>query len=270
MKVIIAIYRMFNLLSIDIAVGAVICSLFFAKLYGVDPSLPSLILLGLSVWIIYTTDRLLDVYDAKGEVTSERHRFHKVNKKVLILCLSTIITIVVVLIFFVHNSIVIYGMFLSVVVIIYMVCRRRLYIIKEFAIALLYTIGVMVPVLPEFVISFNSCIPLVIFFFIALSNLVLFSMYEREDDLKDGQVSIATIMKPESIEKVIVRLFIISFTLTVYLMVWLEMYMVAMVFIIMVGILSLIHWQRNWFSRYNRYRWIGDAIFLIPAFYLLM
>ena len=53
-------YRFINILSIDVAIGAVVNARFFAHLFGVPILHQGLISLGLAIWIIYTTDHLLD------------------------------------------------------------------------------------------------------------------------------------------------------------------------------------------------------------------
>jgi len=269
MKEVIKYYRLFNLLSMDVAEGAVVCSLFFSKIYAVTPAWTSLISLGLTVWIIYTADRLLDVRDAEGKVSSERHRFHKDNQRALTFWLVFIILIDAALLFFMPLTIIKRGALLSVIVIIYILFCRRLHLLKEVFVALLYTAGVVVPVLPERNISLHSTFPLIQFFVIALLNLIIFSWYEREQDLNNKQISLATLQDDRSIGYLVFALVIMSSLLSGYMILWLEMYFVSMVLWMMTMILLMLYRQRNLFEYEDQYRLIGDAVFLLPSIYLL-
>ena len=65
MSKILRLCQTLNILSIDIAAGAVICCAFFADILGVSVLPYGFITLGLTVWIIYTVDHLLDVWREK-------------------------------------------------------------------------------------------------------------------------------------------------------------------------------------------------------------
>jgi 4-hydroxybenzoate polyprenyltransferase len=270
MNEVIKYYRLFNVLSLDVAAGAIVSSLFFAKLYSIIPSLIPMISLGLTVWLIYTADRLLDVKDIHGEVTSERHQFHKRNQRELTYWLAFIMIIDLALIFFMPTTIIKRGILLSMFVIIYIVVRKRLYLFKEFFVAVLYTAGVILPAIPENQFGLDAYLPILQFFFIALLNLVIFSWYERQNDLKDKQESIATILSERAIRSSLLVLFIISFSISVYMTLLVKAYLVSMVFVIMTAILFLICWRKPHFEKNDYYRWVGDSIFLFPLIYLLL
>jgi len=62
----------------------VICASFFARLLDVAILPQGLISLGLTVWIIYTADHLLDAKKFKNKMRlTERHRFHQRHFKVI-------------------------------------------------------------------------------------------------------------------------------------------------------------------------------------------
>ena len=56
---IIKVYRLFQALSLDIAIGAVILSTAVAKYYGVSLTWPIQLCLFIAVWLIYTFDHLM-------------------------------------------------------------------------------------------------------------------------------------------------------------------------------------------------------------------
>ena len=54
--------RFMNILSLDVVAGALLSSAFAAALLEVRPAVPYWMVLGMSVWIIYTADHLVDAY----------------------------------------------------------------------------------------------------------------------------------------------------------------------------------------------------------------
>jgi 4-hydroxybenzoate polyprenyltransferase len=269
MEEVIKLYRLFNILSLDVAVGAVTGSLFFAKFFEVVPVVPSLISLGLTVWIIYTSDRLLDIRNVRGQAASERHRFHQRNQKKLILWLFMIMIIDFGLIFFMPATIVENGIMLSIVVAIYLLFRKHLHISKELLVATLYTAGVLLPVWPSNEIVLNDLLFILLFFLMALLNLIIFSSLEKKDDLKDKQTSVATIIEEKSVRIILIGLFIIAFSICLYLILLPVYYSAALMFFVMTAILLIIFVFKDFFVRNEYYRMAGDAVFFLPLIYLL-
>jgi hypothetical protein len=65
----------FNLLNIDAPLVAVAWQVWFARCFGIALAPLSVAALAMTVWMIYATDRLLDVRG--GTPKTERHRFHR-------------------------------------------------------------------------------------------------------------------------------------------------------------------------------------------------
>lgn len=269
MKEVFRFYRLLNLLSLDVAVGAVVGSFFFTRIYGVATSWPSLISLGLTVWMIYTADRLLDVRDLKEEAASERHRFHQRNQKKLKCGLVGVMIADITLIFFMPGEVIKHGMFLSVVVAVYILLQRKLHISKELLVASLYTAGVLLPAWPEGRMSLTQYLPMLLFFLIAITNLIIFSWYEKENDLRDKQKSVATLVDEGTIRFMLNGLFVTAFSISLYLFSQQVYRFMSLVFITMTIVLLLIFRYTKFFASNDYYRLVGDAVFLIPIFYLL-
>ncbi len=270
MKEVIKLYRLFNLLSLDVVVGAVTGSLFFAKIFEVVPSYPSFVSLGLTVWIIYTADRLLDIRDVRGEAASERHRFHQRNQTKLKYWIVVVLIIDIVLIFFMPIKVIKYGILLSLVVVIYILLRKKLHISKELSVAALYTLGVVLPSWPEIQMSSAQYLIALLFFLIALINLIVFSWYEKENDLRDKQDSVATLVEEITIHYLLIGIFVITFSISFYLFFQPPYHFIALVFFAMAAILLLIYSCKRFFIRNDYYRVLGDSVFLFPMVYLLV
>src|SRR5690349_20970168 len=103
-------YRWVNILSLDVAAGAVISALFFVDITNAQVYPLSLLALGLAVWIIYTVDHLKDVYRLTQVATTNRHRFHQQHFKVLIIVASLALLTVVGLTFYLRTGILNWGL----------------------------------------------------------------------------------------------------------------------------------------------------------------
>lgn len=269
MNEVIKSYRLFNRLSLDVVSGAVVGSLFFAKIYGVAISYPALISLALTVWLIYTADRLLDVQDIEGAAASERHRFHQQHLKKMKYAAGMVMIVDIALIFFMPEEVIKHGIFLTGVVVAYILLRRKLHILKELLIASLYTAGVLLPAWPHDQLRLVQYFPILLFFLIALINLILFSWYERENDLKDKTDSVATLVDASTIRFILKGLFIITFSGSLYLFLQPVYHFMSLVFLTMTIVLFLIFKYNTFFVTNDYYRLAGDAVFLFPIFYLM-
>src|SRR6187431_1308602 len=98
-------YRFINLLSIDVALGAVCSALFFARLLSVRILPFGLITLGLSVWIIYSVDHLLDARKLKSKASTMRHRFHQEHSRSITIMVLIATIVNAVLIFFIRKPV---------------------------------------------------------------------------------------------------------------------------------------------------------------------
>jgi len=84
MKHKIQIWQWPNILSLDAALIAMSWQWVFSNSTGSSPGTASYLVLGLSVWLTYQADRLLDVSTRSFDrLSSSRHRFAKQNKSAL-------------------------------------------------------------------------------------------------------------------------------------------------------------------------------------------
>src|SRR6187402_2077625 len=120
-----AFYRTINLLSIDVAAGAVCSSLLFAEILKVHILSYGLASLGLSVWIIYTADDLLDARKIKTPAATERHRFHQRHFNLLLILLAVAILVNGLIILFVRKPVLISGIIVASFVAIYLLLHRH-------------------------------------------------------------------------------------------------------------------------------------------------
>lgn len=263
-------YRALNILSLDVAVGAVVGALFFATVFQVMPRIAGLLALGLSVWIIYTTDHLLDARRSHGKAATRRHRFHQVHFKLLVRCWFVAVAVDALLLFFIRASVLKGGLLLAVFVLFYFVALRFLRFMKEFIGAWLYTTGVMllsVPVTPV-QITVAHVMLMIQFFLTALFNLILFSWMDRANDLQSHHDSFATVLGERAARYFLLMVATIQLLLLVWQTaheLWIESGLIA----IMQGVLLLMFVTPRYFKVKDRFRVWGDAIFFLPTIYLV-
>ena len=269
MKRLLGFYRTLNWLSIDVSIGAVVGTLFFAKHLQIFVPWPSLLSLSCTVWIIYTVDHLMDVRQLKDDASTERHRFHQKYFKNLVIWVFAIITIDAIALFFMPLRTIQYGIGLAVIVAAYALLHKKLSVAKEFCVAALYVSGIAVPVISlqafvavELMIAF-------IYFLIAFTNLVLFSLQDKESDLKDGYRSIATILNLTMIRVLLSFLFVTTAILCYIHYTKFDDTEASMIFISMSAVLLLIYLARDPLKANGWFRILGDLVFIFPVLYLI-
>jgi 4-hydroxybenzoate polyprenyltransferase len=270
MRFLTSAYHYINILSLDVAAGAVVSSLFFSEILGVAISSYTLAVLAITVWIIYTVDHLRDAMIIAKPASTPRHSFHQKNFRILIICVFTLLFIdAVIIYFFVPWRVIIYGSCLGVLVLFYLVFQRKFKFLKEFLVACLYTSGV---VLPSFSLIGWDLTPLTFiltaqFCVTALINLLLFSLIDFEQDRQHAQNSFVTRFGRQRTRSAIWVLGTISICTSVFVSTVDSRSAIILILMNVVLLVILIFEKR--FNANNYYRIIGDAIFFIPMLYLL-
>jgi len=268
MKRLIDWYGYVNLLSIDVALGAVVSAYFLSDIFHLETGKVELMSLGLSVWLIYTFDHLIDAKSISKQASGIRHRFHQRYFYVVgAFCLLAAVTLLI-LLFYIDESVLILGIGLVIFVLLYFLVQKRLGAVKELCGAILYTAGVTIPLMvsvssPKSIIS----IPVFIFFNTALINLILFAWFDKENDAQDGQPSIATIIGRSKTKYILIFLFGIQFVILLFMIKKDFDPQVVTTLAAMSIILFTIFGLKNWFAEFEWYRLLGDAVFLIPILY---
>lgn len=265
MEILIRFYRICNLLSLDVAAGAVICSLYFSKLLSVTPKIQGMLALGLVVWVIYTADRLLDVRTMTNSATSARHQFHQRYQK-LMWVLSILAGLATVsFVYFLRPPVLVGGVCLSLLAGLYLLLQKQLKA-KEFFVAIIYTAGVLLTSLSvtSVEVSYIECLLIMQLFIVALINLLLFSWFEYDTDKQDGHSSFAIRFGKRITGKCLIGLGAINFLITIWIVIQTSS-LTSFIFLSMTVVLIIIYLQHTFFQINARYRLLGDAVFFIPA-----
>jgi 1,4-dihydroxy-2-naphthoate octaprenyltransferase len=107
------------------------------------------------------------------------------------------------------------------------------------------------------------------FLITALINLILFSWFDYQRDLQDRRESLVTFLGHRIGKFLLIGLFLVQGSITVYLRMHSQDPVVVMVFAMMNLVLVFIFWESNFFSLDDRYRYAGDAVFFFPLIYLV-
>jgi hypothetical protein len=262
------VYRYLNLLSVDVALGAVCCALFFAKILHVHILPYGLLSLALTVWIIYTADHLLDARKIKTKASTERHAFHQQHYNPLIKTLILALLLNGVLLFFIREQVLAGGIVLASGVGMYLLVHRYMHVLKEAVIAVFYTMGILLPSITVTSVPFTDLPWTVIiqFLLLALSNLLVFSWFDYEKDVRDNTSSFVTNIGKRKTSVCIWLLVLLICVLTSFS----TLLPASLLLVTMVVWFACIFSCPGWFAEKDRFRLMGDAVFMLPALYLLL
>jgi 1,4-dihydroxy-2-naphthoate octaprenyltransferase len=267
------LYQLVNVLSLDVVAGAIVSALFFARIFAVQILSWGVGALGLTVWIIYTADHLVDARSVHTPASSKRHRFHQNHFALLAGALLFAGVIDGVMISLIRKPVLYYGLVLAVAVIVYLSCQRRLKYVKEFCGALLYSVGVVLPAwsLSTTAISLSQGLFIAEFCITVLCNLLLFSLFDLHHDLRDHHHSFVTVMGERTTRFLLSGFFMLNGALMLLQFSWLantrDILLVILFMNLMLLIIFIFHKR---FEADDRYRIVGDAVFLVPLFSFLL
>lgn len=242
-------------------------ALFFAKILQVNVLVYGIASLGLTVWIIYTIDHLLDARRISTQASTERHRFHQLHFKPLWRVVVLAMLVDGALTFFMRERVLIGGIFLSGGVAVYLLINRYLKMLKEVLISVLYTCGILMPsiMVTDFSVGEIPWWLVVQFVLTALLNLLVFSWFDYENDLRDNTISFVTAVGKRFTGFCMATLFLLISIMFLYAPT-LETFLI---FCVGIGNVLLLC-RQQYFGENERFRSVGDALFMLPILYYLL
>ncbi len=264
-------------LSLDVVAGAVITHIIASRLpdgHG-NISWVSTLLVGIAVFMIYVVDRLLDNRKSDHSPTP-RHDFHVKNESWLTKTLLGLGLISLVLLFWLPSKVLWFGIGLASLVGLYLGFAFRIsskhtaQVFKEPLVAIVYTAGIWGPaILTETHLSWESPVLMGLYGLLAFQNLLLFSWFESLE-LDEG-FSLAIAWGTETVSSVLNWLLgliaagalaVIIFTTYRYCV------RAAIVVVVMSGCMHVLKRSSAKVLHNERYRPLGDGIFLISLWLL--
>lgn len=274
------VYRYIQLLSLDVVAGALCCGVMAATWFQVVLPWSWWAALPVSVWVVYTADHLIDAIRLGESASSERHQFH-VQWIVPIGVIWTLAALFccAVIPFYVPVELLILGVVAGLVsaghflLVWWVKDEITPWLTKELGVALVYTVGVWGGglALTEMPLTFFTSIPVIQFFFLALSNLLTFSVYEEMADQKDGFTSWARGLGSTMTMRVITGLLIVTLLLGLFIIARSDSQLAHLLQITYFSMGSLLAWvayDQQRFSNKGMYRIAADGAFLLPVIWL--
>ncbi len=171
-----------NLLGLDAPVVAIVWQAFLAQSFSLTLRAPAQVALGLTVWAIYLTDRLLDARTPSSIREAARHQFHREGKVPLSILLGVVLLIdVAVALFWLRSAVLHNGMFALGGVLVYLgfLHLRGIQLPKEILVAALFVIGVFLTARTNTETPDRLFFPALSFFSLCLGNLCLIDAWEQ-------------------------------------------------------------------------------------------
>ncbi len=270
-------YRRIQVLSLDIAAGALASGCLAAWWYEVEMPWAWYLVLPLAVWVIYTADHLLDAYRLGKKANTPRHLFHgEYLVPIFVLWLLAAVVCAVLALGWLPYKIQLFGLVLGGFTaahffLVWLIgARTSRWLAKELGVALIYAAGVWAGpwTMAGNDFSLFSLIPFMQFFLLALTNLLLFAWFEYHEDEAAGHTSYVRAIGKPSARKLLALIQAVCLALALVLLATDRMagkaLSMELVLLSMLGILSGIYFAPEWFSERSRYRIWGDFVFLMP------
>lgn len=270
-------------LNFLVVVGAVLSNRMAARLSDVEPiHWATSVVLALVVFIIYTVDRLLDVRkynaDKSSQPLTERHRFHRRHATLLWRAVAIAALVALGLTFVLPGSVIKFGIVLGgicaayVGVVFRLPARHPALLLKEPLVAILYTAGIWGSVwVQRPTVSRVDVAECLMFAGIAFQNLLLFAVMEQYEAPDQSIFSLATAWGQERC-LLVLRWLTVGVVVAGFLLCFLTNDRFAQRSALMLGVMSLtlygIQRYPNYFLKNERYRWLGDSVFWMPALVL--
>ncbi len=265
-------YRYFRWLSLDIVLGAIIFLHFLADLYAlaIEPSV--YLALGIAIWLIYTTDHLIDA--SISTHPDARRNFHRVHQSKLIFISGALSFLGLINIYFLPLQVIRSGAVLCAFCVLYLLVVYFIprFWFKEILVAVGYSSGIfLAPLALKGSFGITDFILVSQLSVLASINLLIFSLYDRERDSIEGFGSL--VMKMNSNSGWVINFLLLAlFSSALYFLIHLPAKFIAiqLVYMMMTLILFSITRFRLFFGRKERFRIVGDAVFYVPLIFLIL
>ena len=268
------VYRYLNALSIDIAIGAVCSSLLIYNFIEVQADFYVSLALGLSVWLIYTLDHLLDAQKVSLKTAALRHLLHIKYYKILWgLWISVLLLNAYICLFHLNIELLLAGFALlcfiglhHILNIFYL--KPMFWLGKEVRIAFGYSLGISLgPIISVETLSFNIVLLILIFFILALINLMFFSLVEKNYDLGHNLPGMSSYWPDEKIIRAINYISSLGIAMCILLFILRDSisdFTIPLFLLLMLLILEISTLNYKKIEDKELYRLFGDGIFLLP------
>jgi hypothetical protein len=273
------IYSYVRIVSLDVAAAALGGGILAARVVGTTPPVCFYWLLPAGVWVAYTIDHLLDAQRIGPQAQTPRHRFHFHHARSLCIAVAAISLIccaggwVGLSYFGLMYAAVMCGLVILHETIIKLTGSRvSPLLVKELGVAVVFTAGVWgMPWLRHWLDTRRvfgwPVILLAQYFLLAFANLIEFSIYESKADAADGQTSFVRGVGRSLAKRIVFLLLLIQIPGAVIASMVYQtrvVFAVELIYVVMSIGLWIVMAMPKWAARDERYRTLGDGVFLLP------
>jgi hypothetical protein len=262
--------RVLRALSLDVVAGACCGGLLAEHMAGTRMLPGWWIALLAAVWCIYTGDHLLDARRHSSGIVSYRRAFHRRHARVLSVALAAAIVIGLVAASTLRPPVRFFGLGLTLAVIVYLASAQGLILArlpKEPIAGLLYAAGIWGgPIVMGVGATAWLLAAAALQALAAILNLVMLGVFEAEGDLREGHRSLALRLRPESARRVTLAAGLAGSALALAVAAaratGRDVFVILAVQIAAPALLLLC---ARWSGVNERYRVLGDSVFLLGA-----
>ncbi|MCB0822103.1 MAG: hypothetical protein KDC09_05360 [Bacteroidales bacterium] len=271
-----------NTLSLDVVVGAILSAAFASRIFSVTPGVAYWFILPIAVWVVYTSDHLVDAYRLKEKAHTPRHLFHHQNFRLLARLVFVLSLVNIILaIFFLEHIIIVFGFIVGGGTLLYLSAvhfigkRKKVYLQKELFVAVIYVSGVWGGpwALSGFNISPDAVILFAVFMMLAIADVLVFTIYDHNTDQLDKHPTLFSHIGEKAIYIFYYLLIVLSSVGVIYLIIDSPVFLhraAAKIYLIMCLLLLLLISIPDVFNKNARYRTLGEMVFWLPGIILLI
>jgi hypothetical protein len=272
-------YEIARLLSIDVALAALGGGVMAVRVIGTSPRSAFFLLLPLSVWVVYTLDHLLDAQRMGSNAPTPRHRFHFTHRwwlsitVAMIAVFCDIVGLVELSWSGVYFGIGIASLFgVHELLVKFAGDRASPLLMKEIGVAVIFTAGTWgLPLVLHLQLGRRidpaAVILMLQYLLLAIVNLIEFSIYEHKLDTRGGQTSFVRGIgraRARWIAQILLGVQPLLAVVTVIFHPSAVVWTAQVIDLTMaVGLASILLFPR-FFARTERYRMVGDGVFVLP------
>jgi len=243
---------------------------------GVTITLSVYVALFISVLFIYNLDHLLDALKLTEDAKTYRHSFYQNHFKYLLIWQIVLGITGAITIYFLPLTIILAGSGMLLLMGLYFWLIFGYYqqnlIYRELFVALGYTFAISFSTIfsADFSFHFSYGWLLVLIFFIALTNLWVFSLYDLAIDELENNHSIARSLGTTFFNKLIKTTLFLTFVLIVCFTIAFNFWIIGLSLLVIELIYLLLLIKRNYFYYNEVYRLIGESILIVPGIVIII
>lgn len=269
--------RLLNTLSFDTAFGAASFVFVIAYSQAVTINVSIYGALIISVLLIYNMDHLLDANKLKNtSAVSYRHKFYQKHFEALVFWQFILAFVGVIMAYFLPKTVLLAGVGMALLIGVYFIFIFKSapanYIFREVVVAIGYTAAVaIVPFVSSNIfmeLSYYGIISIV--FFIALSNLWVFAIYDVVVDERQNQHSIARSIEISKLFKWVRAIILFSFSLIIYYSYVSQFWVLGLSLLLVEATYFMLLLKQYLFRKGEGYRLVGEIVLVLPGFLILM